>query len=88
MPSDTDEVTKPDSTNYVYCETCDIFFNKQLEDKANAKRAELKKGDLLSVAISLSIYSCPMCAIRVTASAESMSRSIEASHPHMRHRHF
>jgi hypothetical protein len=89
-PEETEQEKKldPNPNNYVYCKNCDIFYNKQLKEKANAERESLTKDkeDMLSFVISLYVHSCPMCAMQVSASAKSMSRSIEAEHPHMRDR--
>jgi hypothetical protein len=85
MPDDK-QAEKPDPANYVYCKTHDIFFNGQLKEKADAEWEKAKKeGDMVSFAVLLMSPACPMCAHKITAREESMSRSTKAEHPHMRH---
>jgi hypothetical protein len=80
------QAEKPDPANYVYCKKCDIFYNKQLKEKADAKWEKAKKeGDMVSFVVLLKSFACPMCAHEITAIEQSMSRSIEAEHPHMHH---
>jgi len=47
---------KLDTTNYVYCEKHDIFFNKNLQEAAAKENQDLKKEGLLE-----RVNACPMC---------------------------
>ena len=50
---------KFDSEKYIYCEECDIFYNKKLEDIAKIKREEIMKSEY--PAMSIFIVGCPLC---------------------------
>lgn len=50
------------SEGFIYCSSCNIFFSKQLEDAATAKRK--KHQDKGFFGISLTVCGCPLCSIK------------------------
>jgi Zn finger protein HypA/HybF involved in hydrogenase expression len=65
------------TNNYVYCETCDIWYNKALKERGNRERTETQKSKYPT--IPFIIIDCPLCKSKKVLSV-SRQMNIDSSH--------